>query len=361
MKMKVWFCGAFLSMTILAVPSATAQEGPFLGCWALTPGSGGAGWLEVRQEGGYCAGALLWMGGSPEALTRVYFDGDTLCAIRVRNDEIRDADGKVVRMQVHPITLTATVSGDAMQGVLSEPSYDGKAVYKQEFKGVRIPPLPPRPDLSTVKFGEPIELFNGRNLDGWAVIGGAHWTQVKSQRPGAGATEGWVPKDENVANGWSVKDGILVNDPVQHEGQPYIHYGNLATVREFEDFNLTLEVNVVPNGNSGVYLRGIYEIQVIDSYGKPLDCHNMGALYGRVAPVVGAEKPAGEWQTMDITLVDRHVTVKLNGQTILDNQPAAGCTGGALWSDQMIPGPIYFQGDHTAVQYRNIVLRPVIK
>jgi hypothetical protein len=132
-------------------------------------------------------------------------------------------------------------------------------------------------------------------------------------------------------------------------------------MQDFGDFNLTAEVNVPPNGNSGIYLRGIYEVQVIDSFGKPLDCHNMGAVYGRITPMVAAEKPAGEWQTLDITLVDRHATVKLNGQTIIDNQPIAGCTGGALWSDQMRPGPIYLQGDHTGVQYRNMVLRPVVK
>ena len=113
--------------------------------------------------------------------------------------------------------------------------------------------------------------------------------------------------------------------------------------------------------NSGVYLRGIYEIQVADSFGKALDSHNMGALYSRITPSVAAEKPAGEWQTMDITLVDRHVTVVLNGRTIIDNQPALGCTGGAMWSDESRPGPIYLQGDHGAVSYRNLVLRPVVK
>jgi hypothetical protein len=99
----------------------------------------------------------------------------------------------------------------------------------------------------------------------------------------------------------------------------------------------------------------------MDSYGKPLDSHNMGALYSRVTPSMSAEKPAGEWQTLDMTLVDRHVTVVLNGKKIIDNQPALGCTGGALWSDQFRPGPIYLQGDHGAVSYRNIVLRPVVK
>ena len=87
----------------------------------------------------------------------------------------------------------------------------------------------------------------------------------------------------------------------------------------------------------------------------------MGALYSRVTPSVAAEKAIGQWQTMDITLVDRHVSVVLNGKTIIDNQPAKGCTGGALWSDPFRPGPIYLQGNHSDVDLRNMVLRPVVK
>jgi 3-keto-disaccharide hydrolase len=197
--------------------------------------------------------------------------------------------------------------------------------------------MPPAPDLSQVKFGDPIQLFNGKDLTGWRLT------------------------DPNAVCGWSVKDGLLVNDASQEEGKPHKNYGNLRTDREFEDFNLTLQVRVAKGENSGVYLRGIYEVQVADTYGKPLDPHNMGAVYSRIKPIVAAEKPPGEWQTMDITFVDRHVTVILNGQKIIDNQPIAGCTGGALWSDVTRPGPIYLQGDHTSIEYRDIVLKPVVK
>ena len=162
-------------------------------------------------------------------------------------------------------------------------------------------------------------------------------------------------------NGWCVEDGLLVNKAFQEPGKPHKAFANLRTEQEFEDFNITLEVNVPPGGNSGVYIRGIYECQVVDSYGKPLDPHNMGAIYSRICPTAAVEKPAGQWQTMDITFVDRHVTVILNGTKIIDNQPILGCTGGALWSDPLRPGPIYLQGDHTAIKYRNIVLRPVVK
>jgi hypothetical protein len=184
---------------------------------------------------------------------------------------------------------------------------------------------------------KPINLFNGKDLTGWKLI------------------------EEKEKNGFSVVNGVLVNDPVQKEGQPHISYGNLRTEQEFEDFNIKLDVNVPEESNSGVYLRGMYEIQVLDSYKKELDSHNMGALYSRIKPSVSAEKPAGTWQTLDITLCDRHITVILNGIKIIDNQPVYGPTGGAIKSDVFAKGPIYLQGDHGKVSYRNIVLTPIVK
>ncbi len=360
--MKKLLCIGSIAFTgLLTSLNALATENTFLGQWALNPAAGGAGWLEIKPADGSLTGTLLWMGGSPEPQTRVWMDGDKLVALRVWNENIRDSAGKIIRTLPHPAILTATLTGDQITGTLSQPSNDGTSVWRDEFAGVRIPPAPPKPDLSTIRFSEPIQLFNGTNLEGWAVIGGAHWSTLGLKKPDGTSAQGWVPVDPKVANGWSAQDGLLVNDPVQKPGQPRLHYGNIQTLRDFEDFNLTLEVNVGPNGNSGVYLRGIYEVQVFDSYGKPLDRHNLGAIYGRITPTVAAEKPAGEWQTLDITLVQRHATVKLNGKTIIDNEPLDGCTGGALWSDQSRPGPIYLQGDHTGIKYRNIVLRPAVK
>ncbi len=164
----------------------------------------------------------------------------------------------------------------------------------------------------------------------------------------------------NKSNGWKVEDGILINDPVQKSGEEHISYGNLRTTETFEDFNLKVEVNIPAGSNGGIYLRGNYEVQVVDSYGKELDPHNMGALYSRITPLVAAEKPAGEWQEMDITLYKRHLTVKLNGKTLIDNQAVKGVTGGALTSDDFSPGPIYLQGDHGEISYRKLVLTPIL-
>jgi len=261
-----------------------------------------------------------------------------LTVTRVSELERKDPAGKVVRKQQLTETITARVDGDTLQLTRTMPRANGTGFDRAEFTGKRIAPLPPRPNLAMVKFGEPLTLFNGRDLTGWRLID---------------------PKSENA---WSIENGVLANRPPPHaEGQPRRRTGNLRTDSEFEDFNLKLEVSVPQGSNSGVYLRGIYEVQVHDSFGKPLDSHNMGAIYSRITPSMAAEKPAGEWQTLDMTLVDRHATVVLNGKTIIDNQPLAGCTGGAMWSDQFRPGPIYLQGDHGAVSYRNIVLRPVVK
>jgi len=331
---------AGLVATFLTVSNGSARaadDNPFLGRWALTIPGGGAGWLGVTSDGGYYDASILWGGGSVVPVSSVTIANDTLYVTRIRDVKRKAAGGKPARTQQFTDLITAHVTGDTLDLTLITARDNGDGFNEENFSGKRITPVPPAPDLSKVKFGPAVPLFDGKSLDGWRLT------------------------DAQALNGWSVQDGILVNHPDQPATGPHKSYGNLRTEREFEDFNLTLEVNVPKGGNSGVYLRGIYETQVVDSYGKALDPHNMGAIYSRITPLVAAEKPAGEWQTMDITLVDRHATVILNGQKIIDNQPLLGCTGGALWSDELRPGPIYLQGDHTGSSYRNIVLRPVVK
>ena len=312
---------------------AASTSNPFVGHWALTIPGGGAGWLGVAESEGKLSASLLWGGGSVLPVQTVKVNGGVLVLTRQSGGQRRNADGAAVTTE----TITAKLDGDTLKLTTvkhrpNQPEFD-----KADFTGKRTPPLPPAPNLSKIRFGQAIKVFNGQNLEGWKLT------------------------NPLAANGWSVIDGVLSNNPVQAEGQPHKNYGNLRTEQEFEDFNLTLEVNVPSRSNSGIYLRGIYEVQVADTYGRPPDPHNMGAIYSRVTPSVAAEKPAGEWQTLDVTLVDRHATVILNGKKIIDNQPILGCTGGALWSDPLRPGPIYLQGDHSSASFRNIVLRPVVK
>jgi hypothetical protein len=332
-----WMAAGLGVCVLTGAVQAADEAQPYLGRWALTIPGGGAGWLGVTKEKGWYDASILWGGGSVVPVSSVFFTDGMLNVTRTHEVKRKNAKGKVIRVQQFTDLITATVLGDTLELKLYSPHRNGVGMDVATFSGKRIPPLPPAPDLGHVKFGKPIVLFNGRNLDGWR------------------------PTNPRALNGWTVEDGILRNKAVQEKGKPHRHYTNLRTDREFEDFNLSLEVRVPKGGNSGVYLRGIYEVQVTDSYGQPLDSHHMGAIYSRLTPTVNAEKPAGEWQIMDITLVDRHVTVILNGRKIIDNQPLLGCTGGALWSDEFRPGPIYLQGDHTSVDYRNLILRPVVK
>ena len=317
------------------VAPASAGENPFIGYWALTIPGGGAGWLGVEQTGGQLRAEMLWGVGSVQAVHTASMAGDHLVLTRLHENERTNALGKTEKFTTTE-TITATVNGDELKLTTRTSSEDGN-VSAKKFSGKRIPPMPPAPDLSAVSFGPPVTLFNGRDLTGWRLV------------------------EPDAINGWSARDGVLVNRVEKEPGASDKSYGNLRTEREFEDFNLTLETRLGKEGNSGVYLRGMYEVQVYDSFGQALDSHHMGAIYSRVKPVVNAEKPAGEWQSLDITFVDRHVTVLLNGTKIIDNQPVPGCTGGALWSDVLRPGPIYLQGDHTGIEYRNLVLRPVAK
>ncbi len=309
----------------------------FLGNWALTIPGGRAGWLGIVNEGGELRGSILWGGGSVVPVEGVLIEGDKLIVTRIREARRKDKSGKETMVPI-TTTITGKVSGDKMDLTIVTTNENGKQMGPAaEFSGQRTPPVPPAPDLSKVKFGEPIVLFNGKDLSGWEIT------------------------SPELPNGWRAEDGVLVNEAPQEAGERHKRYTNLRTEREFENFNLKLETRVPEGGNSGVYLRGIYEVQISDTKGQPLDSHNMGSIYSRIRPAVAAEKAAGEWQSLDITLVDRHVTVVLNGKKIIDNQPLLGCTGGALWADEFRPGPIYLQGDHTSVQYRNLVLRPVIE
>ena len=324
------------SCFIFAAIAAPAEENPFVGGWALTLPGGAPGWLGVENHGDRISAKMLWGWGSVFPLDTASVSNGTLVLTRVHQTDGKLPAGQPAKIKTVE-TITAVRDEAALKLTSINPKADGSGGLHSEFSGKALPPLPAAPDLSKLNLGAPIKLFNGTNLDGWELT------------------------DRNVVNGWSARDGILANVALQTEGRPHKNFGNLRTIAEFEDFSLHAETRVPPDGNSGIYLRGIYEVQVYDSFGKPLDSHNMGAIYSRVAPTASAEKPAGQWQTLDITFVDRHATVVLNGIKIIDNQPVLGPTGGALWPEVDRPGPIYLQGDHTGIEYRNLVLRPVIK
>jgi hypothetical protein len=326
------FIGLFLASLLFISHHTRADDadGGFLGGWAVYLPGGATGWLGVDSAGDHLKAKMLWGWGSVFDLDGARLDGDKLVLMRKHW-----TDGKPAKVKFNE-TITVTRDGDSLKLTSVMPKENGSGEERSEFTGKRLPPMPSAPDLSEVKFGDKIQLFGGDNMDAWRLV-----------EPGA-------------VNGWGVSDGILFNKQEQEEGKPHKNYGNLRTVAEFEDFMLHAETRLPKNGNSGIYIRGIYECQVEDSYGEPLDPHHMGAIYSRIKPTVNAEKPAGDWQTLDITFVKRHATVVLNGVKIIDNQPVLGPTGGALWPEVDRPGPIYLQGDHTGIEYRNIYLQPVV-
>ena len=279
---------------------------------------------------------LLWRWGSPFDIT-----GENLKVERGRvtltfgNHKPKDLPQDKGAWRLDRLILNVT--GDWAVGTLQKVDGNGKPVGEAQIvSGRRNPPIGPAPDLKAAVRGTPINLLAGTIAD-------------------------FELMEPTKTNGWTLKDGILSNRILRDEKGKSLHKnGNLRTKRaDFFDFNLKYEVRVLPECNSGVYLRGIYEIQVLDSYGKPVDMHNMAAYYGRVTPRVAAEKKAGEWQTVDVTLYKRHLTVVLNGVNIIDNVPVVGITGGAMTADEFVTGPLYFQGDHSDADFRNMVLTPL--
>jgi hypothetical protein len=192
---------------------------------------------------------------------------------------------------------------------------------RQSWTGVRAPTLrraaPPQ-------WGEPITLFNGRDLTGWQTVG-------------------------TDSSAWVAVGGILTNTRAG---------ANLVTRERYADFKLHVEFRFAAGGNSGIYLRGRHEVQVEDTQDPEPSPVGLGAVYGFLTPSENAGRKAGEWQAFDITLVGRRVTIALNGRQIICDQQIPGITGGALDSDEGAPGPLLLQGDHGPVEYRNLVLTP---
>ena len=309
---------------------STDEQQAFAGHWALEMSNGAAGWLALESSEGEWSGQL-WTVGEPKTIKNLRYADGKLTFQRALRIGPPEYPGGPYAGDREMRDLEATVRGDDIRVVMKIPG-------RQPFVhlGKRLPPLPSKPDLSKVKFGKPIRLFNGVDLTGWKLIN---------------------PKK---INGWKVKDGELVNETPKKTFDAFAPYGNLRTERDFGDSKLTIEFNVPPGGNSGIYVRGAYEAQVVDRDSRMQGLQGVGAIFSRVKPAKNAGRPGGQWQSYEITIVDRHATVVLNGEKVIDNQPVIGNTNGAFQADVTRPGPLHLQGDHTSVRYRNVVLYPVL-
>lgn len=317
-----------LILTGAASTHAESVPADLRGDWSLHLDSGEPAWMSVGEKE---VRMRIYVGPEgPYQITKVS-DGRVHFLRKTRR---KTTAGK--RISVASV-VTVGITQGKLDGSIESTPRDGGESGTVRFTGKRIPPLPrSAPDLSKVRFGHPIPLLNGKDLTGWR------------------------PHEKDKKMGWSVKDGLLVNETPKTDFSATGDHANLRTVAEFEDFWLHAEFLIEAQRNSGIYLRGIYEAQVVDRDSRMQGLQGVGAIFGRIAPSVNAGNPPGEWNTYDITLVDRHVTVVLNGVKVIDNHPVVGPTGGAIYTDPGAPGPIYLQGDHTAVKYRNIYLAPVV-
>ena len=231
----------------------------------------------------------------------------------------------IENVSVNPERLKFSCCGFELEGSFSKKGLIGRGMTQgKEFswKARRAPELPAAESLS---WGQPIDLL-ADGLEGWKVLG----------------------EDQGT---WKLDGGELINTG---KGS------NIYTKKRFQDFKLHIEVNCPEGSNSGIYLRGRYEIQVQDDYGKVPHNRHMGGVYGQLTPTQNSSRRAGEWQEFDVVLSGRWVTVILNGTKIINHKEIPGITGGALDSSESESGPIYLQGDHGAVSYRNIVLTPAM-
>jgi hypothetical protein len=280
-----------------------------LGRWDITVHMDGRevpSWLEIIPSGArMLVGRFVGGGGSARPIARVYFADGKMSFSIPPQWEREDRD----------LSVEGHLQGDSLMGTMTVPN--GK---QYSWVAYRAPPLV---RATEPVWGETVPLFDGVDLKGWHAAG---------------------------ANQWVAEGGILRSP---HSGS------NILTDGRYTDFKLHIEFRYPSGSNSGVYLRGRYEVQIEDTEGKEPPNNQISSVYGFLPPTEQAVKGPGEWQSYDITLVGRLVTIVFNGKTVICNAEIPGITGGALDSREGEPGPIYLQGDHGPVEFRNIMITGV--
>lgn len=293
-----------------ASTSATVTAKAFLGRWDLTLKALDheyPSWIEISEKDGKLSALFTSRWGNARPLPKIEVDGNKVTFVSPKEEEERKDD----------MVFEGTLTGKTLSGTTT-----GQDGTPWTWTGVRAPSLMRTP---TPEWGEPVKLFDGKDLAGWHESGASdkHWT---------------------------VKDGNLVSPGNGPE---------LIGDKKFQDFKLHVEFNCGVNANSGVYLRGRYETQIETESESEPPSHHTGGVYGFLAPTPEQPRTPDKWQTFDITFIGRRVTVVQNGITIIDNKEIPGITGGALDSHEGLPGPIYLQGSEKGhVMFRSIVITP---
>ena len=300
-----------LSICIAAIAHANnfSDTSSVLGRWDITMKIGERqfpSWLEIHRSGGrMLVGEFVGAGGSARPVSRVNLENGKLSFSIPAQWESQDKN----------LEFQGSLQADSLVGTIILP--DGRNC---KFSAVKAPSL-----MRTAKpvWGDAITLFNGKDLSGWHPSGRT--------------------------NQWVAENGILKSPKPG---------SNIISDAVFTDFKLHVEFRYAAHGNSGVYLRGRYEVQITDYYEDTPPKDVLGSVYGFIKPNETVATKPGEWITYDITLVGRNVTIVVNGITTVNNQEIPGITGGALNSREGEAGPIMLQGDHEPIEYRNIVITP---
>lgn len=307
----VTVASAFCTCTSAQISRQVDPVAPFLGRWDLTlksPDREYPSWIEIGRKNGNVTAVFTGRWGNARSLPRIAITGTQITFASPKEEEASGAD-MIFEGDLKDQSLSGTVNGP-----------DGST---WRWTGVKAPVLDQR--VPFPQWDKPIQLLSGEDLSGWH--------QSKAGPPD-----------------WTVKDGNLVSPGNGPE---------LISDRKFQDFKLHIEFNCGKDSNSGVYLRGRYEVQIeTESQGEP-PSHHTGGVYGFLAPTPELLRSPDMWQSFDITLIGRKVKVIQNGQTVIDNQEIPGLTGGALDSHEGEPGPIYLQGSEKGhVLFRNITVTP---
>jgi hypothetical protein len=286
---------------------------PFSGRWDLTlkgTPKDLPSWIDVSEEHGQLKVVLVGPTDHATPLKQADIKNGELEFVSFKGEQGFDAD----------TTYKAKLAGGRLVGTVTN------AHHTWQLVGMRAPALS---GTKNPQWGKPVSLFDGKTLAGWRF------------------------SDPSKKSTWEVVDGTLVSNG---------HGSEIISIPKFFDFRLHLEFNAGTNANSGIFLRGRYEVQIeTDSASEP-PSHHTGGVYGFLDPTPEQPRKADQWQSFDITMVGRTVTIVQNGVTVIDHKEIPGITGGALDSNEALPSPMYLQGSEKGrVAFRNIVVTPAVQ
>ncbi len=333
------FLGGVLVIAALAVPEAR-QANAFLGAWNLNgTGQDAANvyWLDVKDTGGALSGLFLNRTGHPLPLA----------VVKIENGELIFQGGR-----------PGAPTGPEYRATIEGGKLVGRHTVTQSAPASAAAPgtPPPAPTQRTVNWigtrppSWPVSDPNGKHAYGKPVV------LYDAAAPPNAIEDIWGVQNATRPMNWSI-------DAAHFLANASPGGNNLVSKEKFTNFRVHVEYKLEPKSNSGLYLRGRYELQVLDDIADTTSekFQTHAAIYGRTAPAVLASKAPGEWQTMEAVLVGNRVTVTLNGRKVHDNAVIGGITGGALDSDELAPGPLMIQGDHGRVWIRKVVVTPIVK